>query len=168
LAQAKPASQIDTENMIVEQFRVQRKYARPLAHHGLEELERNACQQYVPGSCRNMKANLRLEGLSSEPVLLPVWIMAYRYKDAVYRFLINGQTGRATGHAPFSWAKLALVVAIVAIVALVIFLGMIGLAAVAERPTPSATHAVWVAETENATTYRNPQRHYGSRTDFRW
>jgi hypothetical protein len=38
--------------------------------------------------------------------------MAYRYKDQLYRFLLNGQTGRATGHAPFSWKKLAVVLAI--------------------------------------------------------
>jgi DNA-directed RNA polymerase subunit RPC12/RpoP len=170
LAQARPAAEIDTENMIVEQFRVQRKYARPLAHQGLEELERNCCQQYVPGSCRNMKANLRLEGLSSEPVLLPVWIMAYRYKDAVYRFLINGQMGHAAGHAPFSWAKLALVIAIVAIIALVIFLGMIGVAAVAERPGRSPTAAARVVDAKTSTrpvAAANPEC-YGSRTDLRW
>ena len=41
-------------------------------------------------------------------VLLPVWIMAYRYKEKLYRFLVNGQTGRATGAAPTSILKVAI------------------------------------------------------------
>ena len=104
---------IDLQDGIVEQFRVQRKYARPLARQGLEGMEQHACKQYVPGRCRNLKVNVRLEGLSSEPVMLPVWVMAYRYQDQVFRFLLNGQTGRATGQAPTSWKKMILLILIV-------------------------------------------------------
>lgn len=53
-----------------------------------------------------------IEGLTGEPVLLPVWIMAYRYRDQVYRFLINGQVGLATGAAPVSHLKIAAAIAI--------------------------------------------------------
>ena len=126
LAKAVPADTLDTENVIVEQFRVQRKYARPSARQGLENLERSACEQYVPGRSRNVKVNLRLEGLSSEPILLPVWVMAYKYKETVYRFLINGQTGRATGQAPMSWKKMIVATAIAVLVLLVILLGLAG------------------------------------------
>ena len=59
-----------------------------------------------------MHVNVRFEGMSSEPVLLPFWIMAYRYKDTVYRFLLNGQTGKATGTAPTSLMKIGAVIAI--------------------------------------------------------
>ena len=136
LAKAKVPEEVNTEDLIVEQFRVQRKYARPLACQGLENLERNACEQYVPGRCRNMKANVRMEGLSSEPMLLPVWVMAYKYNDRVFRFLINGQSGRATGQAPISWTKVIVALAIVAIVALVICLGVVGYATTSARPQP--------------------------------
>lgn len=104
--------EIDLVNVTVEQFSVGRKYARPLARQGLEELERVACQQHVPDRCRNLKVNLRIEGLTSEPVLLPVWVMAYRYRDQVYRFLVNGQTGRAAGQAPVSYRKIAAAIAL--------------------------------------------------------
>ena len=117
LAQAVPPDQVDLENSIVEQFSMPRKYARPLARQGLEALESRACEsRYVPGRCRNMKVNVRLEGLASEPVLLPVWIMAYRYRDELYRFLANGQTGRATGRAPVSWWKIGAAVTLAIIV----------------------------------------------------
>ena len=113
---------LDTQGYVVEQFRVPRKYARPLARQGLEAREASACAQDVPGRCRNLKVNVRLEALASRPVLVPVWVMAYRYRNQVYRFLMNGQTGRTTGHAPFAWGKLWWLVAIVAAVVLVFFL----------------------------------------------
>ena len=100
--------QVDLENVTVEQFAVARKYARPLARAGLEAAEANTCDaQYVPDRSRNLKVNVRIEGLTSQPVLLPIWIMAYRYRDRVFRFVANGQSGKATGSAPVSMFKIA-------------------------------------------------------------
>lgn len=130
LGQAVEPDQVDLENVIVEQFTMARKYARPLARQGLEELERQACTALVPGNARNVHVNLRIAGLSSEPVLLPVWIMAYRYQQTVFRFLVNGQTGRATGKAPTSWKKIAAAVGIGIAAALV---GLAIIAAIAAR-----------------------------------
>jgi predicted RNA-binding Zn-ribbon protein involved in translation (DUF1610 family) len=122
LAKGVPADEVDLNSVVYEQFVVQRKYARPLAQSMLENLERDVCRQYVPGSARNVHVNVKLEGLTSEPVLLPVYIMAYRYKDMLFRFLVNGQTGKATGQAPFSYRKLAAVLGIAAAVILGILL----------------------------------------------
>lgn len=118
LGQGVPAAQIDLNNVVYEQFVVQRKYARPQALSAVEELERQACRQYVPGNARNVHVNVKLEGLTSQPVLLPVYIMAYRYKDQLFRFLVNGQTGTATGQAPFSYRKLFAILGITAAVIL--------------------------------------------------
>jgi hypothetical protein len=38
--------------------------------------------------------------------------MAYRYRDKVFRFLLNGQTGKAFGQAPFDWKKILIPLAI--------------------------------------------------------
>jgi hypothetical protein len=53
-------------------------------------------------------------------VLLPVWISAYRYRNKVYRFLVNGQTGEVTGEAPISWWKVALIAIVVLFIIYVI------------------------------------------------
>ena len=98
---------VDLNNATVERFAVQRKYARPLARQHLESMVAAAVdRQSIPGKSRNLKCNVRIESLSSEPVLLPVWIMSYRYRDRVFRFLVNGQTGKATGQAPTSTTKI--------------------------------------------------------------
>ena len=41
-------------------------------------------------------------------ILLPVWMSAYRFKDRVYRFLVNGRTGEVQGERPWSWVKITL------------------------------------------------------------
>lgn len=122
---AAPAAAAEPQNVIVEQFRVQRKYARPLAQQAIEDLESRACGECSTGTSRNLKVNVRLAGLSSQPVLLPLWIMAYRYRGRVFRFLINGQTGRATGQAPLSWPKRMGAIAIVALIALLLCLALL-------------------------------------------
>ncbi len=126
LASAVPPEQIDLKNSIYERFTVPRKYARPLATQGFEQLESQVCQQYVPGSARNLKVNVRITDMTSQPMLLPVWIMAYRYQDRTFRFLANGQTGRVTGQAPVSWRKIAVAILIVIVIILLMMVLALG------------------------------------------
>lgn len=41
--------------------------------------------------------------------MLPVWFMTYKYRDKIYEFAINGQTGRLAGTPPLDKRKLGLV-----------------------------------------------------------
>jgi len=127
---AKPRTEVDQENYVVEQFRVQRKYARPLAREAIEHFEREKCARYVDGRVRNLKVNSRLEGLSSYPILLPVWILAYQYKGQLYRFLVNGQNGKQYGSAPVSYARLITVLLIVLLVIMFLFALLAGAGAI--------------------------------------
>ena len=139
LAQGVAPDQVELDDVTVEQFSVPRKYARPLARGIVQEIEEKTCAgQYVPGRSRNVHANVRIESMSSEPVLLPVWIMAYRYKDRVFRFLVNGQSGKATGQAPVSWLKMLAVAGIVLAVILTVMLAA-GIASGA-TPLPQSPH----------------------------
>lgn len=47
-------------------------------------------------------------------IMLPIWISSYRYKDEVYRFLVNGRTGEVQGERPYSAVKIAALVAVIA------------------------------------------------------
>jgi len=123
LGAGRAPNEVDLENVTVEQFSLARKYARPLARQGLEQSEAATCEsRNVPGRARNVHVNVRIESMASEPVLLPVWIMAYRYRDRLFRFLLNGQTGRATGQAPVSLKKILIAVAIAVLVLLLLLL----------------------------------------------
>ena len=36
---------------------------------------------------------------------MPVWMLSTSYRDRIYRFAMNGQTGKFVGEAPVSWGK---------------------------------------------------------------
>jgi hypothetical protein len=58
-------------------------------------------------------------------ILLPIWISAYRWKEKVYRFVVNGRTGEVQGERPWSVVKILLAV----LAALALIGGGIALAA---------------------------------------
>jgi len=51
-------------------------------------------------------------------ILLPVWNAVYNYKNKLYRYMVNGQTGLVSGHVPRSAVKITLFVLLCAAAAL--------------------------------------------------
>ena len=87
---------------------------------------REACSREVPGDTqRNLQVQTVFSGLAYKNALLPIWIAAYEYRGAPYRYLVNGVTGKATGTAPWSWIKITLLVVTILTI-LLIFLYLEG------------------------------------------
>lgn len=63
---------------------------------------------------RNLNVRTNYSSIKFKHILLPVWISAYTYKDKVYRYLINGQTGEVQGHAPVSVFKVVSLILFIA------------------------------------------------------
>ncbi len=61
-------------------------------------------------------------------ILLPIWIGAYRFRDKVFRVLVNARTGEVQGERPYSWIKITL-----AVLAGLLVVGIIVLIAQAKR-----------------------------------
>ncbi|MBL4885194.1 MAG: hypothetical protein JKY95_11750 [Planctomycetaceae bacterium] len=40
-------------------------------------------------------------------MILPVWLLSYRYKGKVYQLMTNAATGKVAGNRPYSWWKIA-------------------------------------------------------------
>jgi DNA-directed RNA polymerase subunit RPC12/RpoP len=72
---------------------------------------------------RNLRVNTTYSNIKFKHILLPVWISAYTYKNKIYRYMVNGQTGEVQGRAPVSAVKIILLIsAIVALCLLGYFL----------------------------------------------
>jgi LSD1 subclass zinc finger protein len=85
----------------------------PLAKKMIDERIRRAVRRDIGGDDQRIDSiNTGYSDVTFKHTLLPVWISAYRYRDKVYRFLVNGQTGEACGESPVSWWKVAILVAI--------------------------------------------------------
>ena len=48
--------------------------------------------------------------ISFKHLLLPVWLLAYRYNEKIYQVMINAGTGEVQGERPYSWVKITLTV----------------------------------------------------------
>jgi hypothetical protein len=59
---------------------------------------------------RNLIVNTSYNNIKYKHILLPVWISAYTYKNKVYRYMVNGETGEVKGEAPVSPIKVGLTV----------------------------------------------------------
>lgn len=83
---------------------------------------------------RIIKKNTNFDGITFKHILLPVYVSAYRFKNKVYRFMVNARTGEVHGERPWSAGKIALlVIAIIAIAATIYFATQSG------APVESAT-----------------------------
>ncbi len=66
--------------------------------------------------------NVDYNDITFKHVLLPLWLSSYKYKDKVYRFVVNGQNGKVKGERPVSVLKIILLVLfIAAIIAAIVF-----------------------------------------------
>jgi hypothetical protein len=55
-------------------------------------------------------------------LLLPAWVSTFKYKNKLYRFVVNGQTGKVGGQAPISAWRVAIAVVLALLAAGVIYL----------------------------------------------
>lgn len=58
-------------------------------------------------------------------ILLPVWLLAYRYRGKTYQVMMNAATGEVSGHRPYSWVKIGFAV-LFATILIFIFWAMSG------------------------------------------
>ena len=93
----------------------------PVARRLIDERIRELVQRDIGGDQQRIDAiDTRYGRFTFKHVLLPAWISAYRYRDKVYRFVVNGQTGRASGQSPLSGWKVA---GLVLLVLVLLYLG---------------------------------------------
>ena len=52
-------------------------------------------------------ADTRYGEIRFKHILLPVWMSAFRFRDRVYRFVVNGRSGEVQGERPYSRWKIA-------------------------------------------------------------
>jgi hypothetical protein len=89
-----------------------------------EELTRDVRQRIGGDEQRIHDKQTQYSALSYKHVLLPVWILAYRYGDKPYRVVVNAVTGKVHGERPWSVPKI--VAAVLAALVLLVILTQAG------------------------------------------
>ena len=80
----------------------------------------DSIQGYTSKSITSYTDNVKLNNV--DYVLLPVWVLNIKFKDKIYHFAYNGQTGKMVGEIPVDNVKLVLVFVIIFIVSFAIIL----------------------------------------------
>ena len=106
-----------------EAYQVTLKDGFPIAKQFIDEAVRELIRRDIGGDQQRIHSvSTRYADVKFKHVLLPAWISAYRYRDKVFRFLINGQTGEVSGESPKSWWKIAFLVLGILVVLFVILI----------------------------------------------
>lgn len=106
-----------------EEYSVQRDQALEISQQEFYRREQNNVAAFLPGDThRSLNVSTHFSQVNSDLCLLPIYIASYKYQDKLYRFLLNGQTGRMAGDKPVSWQRIAILVGVILAIALVVFL----------------------------------------------
>lgn len=72
---------------------------------------------------RGLRMHTHYNDIKYKYLLLPVWVSAFKYKNKIYEFMVNGQTGRVGGNAPVSpWRVLLAILIGLAIAGIIYFI----------------------------------------------
>jgi hypothetical protein len=109
-----------------EEYSVQRDQALDVCRQEFFRREQQHVAAMLPGDTYSgLHVDTQFSDINSDLILLPVYLLSYRYRDKLYRFMVNGQTGKTAGDKPLSWKKigLAVVLGIVTILGLALLFG---------------------------------------------
>lgn len=84
-------------------------------------LHTEVCQRIGGDTQRVHSVNSRYEAITFKHLLLPVWLLAYRYHDKTYQVFVNAATGEVQGERPYSVWKILFAILVGAIVSGVIY-----------------------------------------------
>lgn len=110
--------------IIAEDYQSDVKECWPKAKSEIDDRIRAEIVRMIPGDThRNLSVKSSYNNRTYKLCLLPIWIATYRYQDKPYRYLVNGQTGKVHGEAPYSWIKITLfVLALIAVIVGIVLL----------------------------------------------
>jgi len=78
----------------------------------MEEAIRRLMRQQIGGDeQRILTLRAGYSDITFKHLLLPIYLRAYRSRDKVYQFMVNGRTGEVQGERPWSALKIAAAIA---------------------------------------------------------
>lgn len=105
---------------MAEEYSIDMEAAMQQCQAEFERRQQHEVQRFLPGdtsSGLSVKTQFSVGG--SDLILLPVHVLSYRYRDKLYHFLVNGQTGKVVGTKPISAARVTSVVVAVTLLILI-------------------------------------------------
>jgi hypothetical protein len=95
-----------------EEYSVAKDAAQAACQQEFLRWEQQNIAKFLPGDTnRGLALQTEFSQVNSDLILLPVYLLSYRYGGKLYRFLLNGQTGKTAGDKPLSPWRIAIAIA---------------------------------------------------------
>jgi DNA-directed RNA polymerase subunit RPC12/RpoP len=106
-----------------EEYSMAREAALDLCLREFRNREQRNIAAFLPGNThRNLDVSTNFSQTNSDLCLLPVYVLSYRYRNKLYRFLVNGQTGKFDGDKPLSWKRISAAIGTALVLVLIVVL----------------------------------------------
>jgi hypothetical protein len=116
---------------LVEEYSISKEQALEITRAEFQRREHENITNFLPGDTQSgLDVSTKLDLGGTDLILLPVHVLSYRYRDKVFRFLVNGQTGKIYGEKPWSSSRITVAVIGVAI----LLVALIALVVLATHP----------------------------------
>jgi hypothetical protein len=97
---------------VVEHYQIVLLDAARAARESMNAELSRMCAAQVPGDThRDLRIHPEYSGETFKHVLVPVWLLVYRYRGKPYQLVVNGSTGGIAGRYPKSFWKIFFLVA---------------------------------------------------------
>lgn len=108
---------------ITESYQVDLKSGFEKAKSKMQSVIQSSVISDIGGDVQQVSSvNSSYNDIKFKHILLPVWLSSYKYKNKVFRFLINARTGEVQGERPYSALKITLlIISILGCVGLIIY-----------------------------------------------
>jgi len=98
---------------MAEEYSIGHQEAWEISREEFSRWQQHSIEEFLPGDThRNLQVHTEFSQTNSDLILLPVYVLAYQYRGKVYRFLVNGQTGKTAGDKPLSPLRIAVAVSV--------------------------------------------------------
>lgn len=102
------------------------KIAKSEIHdHLRSQITRHIIIRHRADVVKNLRFSTVHSNITYKYLMLPLWLSTFKYKDQIYQFMVNGQTGKVGGEYPVSAIKVAIAILGFIIVALAFYFGVI-------------------------------------------
>ncbi|MFI3200034.1 MAG: hypothetical protein R3Y54_00730 [Eubacteriales bacterium] len=88
-----------------------------------DSISSNIRRKHNASQVSNLSTNVIYDDLTYKYLLLPIWSSSFKYKNKIYHFMVNEQTGRVAGNTPISpWCVAIAITGGIIVVGLIYFI----------------------------------------------
>lgn len=119
-----PANQEVVAGFLAEHAQVDLEAGFRAAEERMEDSITHEVRKRIGGDTQRVhQVEVTHLAIQYKSVLLPTWLMGYRYRKKLYQVAVNAGTGEVQGQRPYSWVKILLAILGVASLALATYYG---------------------------------------------